>query len=84
MSSQKQGQRSIFISPKDIASGILDTINSIGKNTNEAQHILNQADKWRSSNDYRVAGKRLENICRSLLVNNKRFDSIVKNNSRMA
>ncbi len=57
------------VAPQDIANGILSTLHAIGKNTDEAEHTLNQADKWRESNDYKVVGKKLENICRSLLVN---------------
>lgn len=55
------------ISPQYIADGIIECLNDQRTNSEQAQQIQIQAQRWRCGHDYKAVGKRLFNMCTALL-----------------
>jgi glycosyltransferase involved in cell wall biosynthesis len=53
--------------PQSIADGIVNCLNELADNTENSQHIANEADRWRNAHDYAIVGQRLHGICTALL-----------------
>lgn len=52
---------------EDIANGISEYLHELSINSERAQHIHNEAEKWRDQHDYVAVSKRLLNICSALV-----------------
>lgn len=59
------------VSAEDIANGIDECLHELSSNSEMAQCIQLQAQKWREQHDYAAIGKRLNNICSALLQKNQ-------------
>lgn len=64
------------VTPADIARGIIEFSDDIRLNSLRAQKVNEKASQWRDAHDYRVVGKKLENMCAELIREDVALDII--------
>lgn len=65
------------IKPSDIAQGINEFLEDIHSNSERAQLIHAEANRWREAHDYRAVSARLQNMCIALLSNNEAYSKVI-------